>query len=104
MLLNENNLLDSVNELKQKGYSDDFVIEDNFFVSTISGLKIGKDDINVVAGYKFEITENAVDTQNLFVIEAPKHQTKGLLVDLLGMHLFLEQKEDIAELLDIPLV
>ena len=104
MPLNENNLLNAVNELKQKGYTDDFVIENNFFVSTINGLKLGKDDVNVVAGYQFEITENAADTQNLFVIESPKYKTKGLLIDLLGMHLFLEEKEDIAKLLDIPLI
>lgn len=102
MLLNENNLLDAVEELKQNGYADDFVIEDDHFVSTITGLKVGKEDVNVTAGYRFEITENAVDTQNLFVIESPAHKTKGLLVDLLGMHAFSEK--GIAKLLDIPLM
>lgn len=88
MKLNENNLLGAVNELRAKGYEDDFRIQDNYLISTKSGKILNVHDFEIEHGFQFEITENAVDSQFLFTIVERATGNKGLLVDLMGMELF----------------
>ena len=91
MKLKENNLLGAVNELREKGYEDDFKIKDNHIISTKSGKTLNVDDFKVENGFQFEIKENAVDTQYLFTIVEQTTGNKGLLVDLMGIE-FLGDK------------
>lgn len=65
MKLQENNLLGAVNELRTKGYQDDFKIKDNHIYSTKSGKILNVDDFEIENGFQFEIKENAVDSQYL---------------------------------------
>lgn len=102
MPLYEASLIEVVGELYDKGFVDDFRIENNQLVSTVTGTRFNKEDVTVEAGYQFDITENAIDTQNLFVISSEKYPTRGLLVDLLGTYLYMEG-QDITGILNVPM-
>ena len=55
MKLKENNLLGAVNELRTKGYEDDFKIKDNHIISTKSGKILNVHDFEIENGFQFEI-------------------------------------------------
>ncbi len=78
-------LSDAVNELKEKGYEDDFKIKDNHIISTKSGKVLNVQDFETEHGFQFETEENAVDSQYLFTIIERATGNKGLLIDLMGM-------------------
>jgi hypothetical protein len=86
MKITENNLLGAVNELRAKGFNDEFLVEKNTVKSTKTGKVYSEDDFIISHAYRFDITENAVDTQNLYVIETA--DGKGLLIDILGNYLY----------------
>lgn len=88
MKLTENNLLGAVNELRTKGYEDDFIVKDNHIFSTKSGKILNVDDFTIENGFQFEIKENAVDSQYLFTIVEQATGNKGLLIDMMGMEFF----------------
>lgn len=88
MKLKENNLLGAVNELKTKGYEDDYKIKDNHIISTKSGKILNVDDFEIENGFQFEIKENGVDSQYLFTIVEQSTGNKGLLIDLMGLEFF----------------
>lgn len=88
MKLKENNLLGAVNELRAKGYEDDFKINENQIVSTRSGKILRVDDFEIENGFKFKIEESDDDSQYLFTIIEQTTGNKGLLIDLMGMEFF----------------
>ena len=101
MKLNENNLLDAVNELRSKGYDDDYLVNDNTLICTNSNKCLNHNEFEVEDAFQFEITENAVDSQYLFTIKDKQTEKKGLLIDLMGMHYY--DDTIISEKLNIPL-
>jgi hypothetical protein len=88
MKLKENNLSGAVNELRAKGYEDDFKIKENHIISTKSGKILQVQDFEIETGFQFEIEENAVDSQYLFTIIEQATGNKGLLIDLMGTEYF----------------
>lgn len=85
MKLTENNLLGAVNELKAKGFTDDFTVGNKVLQSARTGKSYGEHDFTISNAYRFDISDNITDTQNLYVIETA--DSKGLLVDILAQHL-----------------
>src|SRR5690348_8729105 len=104
MPLNENDLVKVVDELRLKGYSDNFVIKDNLIFSTGLNQGFEEKDVFVEGAYQFDISEEAFDTQNLFAIFIPKYELRGLMIDLLGMYLYMEDKTVSRILRSAPLV
>lgn len=104
MPLYENDLVKVVDELRHKGYSDNFIIKDNLIFST--GLKQGfpEEDVVIEGAYQFDITEEAFDTQNLFAIFIPKYELRGLIIDLLGIYFYMEDQTISRILRNVPLV
>ncbi len=88
MKLNENNLLGAVNELRAKGYSDDYEVKGEQLYCTTSKKHLDMEEFDVEDAFQFEITENAVDSQFLFTIKDKASEDKGLLIDLLGEHYY----------------
>lgn len=104
MILYEDDLVKVVDELRLKGYSDTFVIKDNLIFSTDRNEGFKEKDVIIEGAYQFDISEEAFDSQNLFAILVPKYELRGLLIDLLGMYLYMED-QTISEILKtVPLV
>ena len=82
MALNETDLIKVVDELRLKGYSDNFVIKDNLIFSTSMNRGFEEGDVIIEGAYQFDISEEAFDTQNLFAVHIPKYELRGLIIDL----------------------
>ncbi|MGN6212542.1 hypothetical protein [Parafilimonas sp.] len=104
MALNENDLVKVVDELRLKGYTDNFIIQDNLVFSTNMNQGFVEDEVIIEGAYQFDISEDAFDTQNLFAVFIPKYQLRGLIIDLLGMYFYMEDQPITKILRDAPLV
>ena len=104
MALYENDLVKVVDELRLKGYSDNFVIKDNLIFSTGMNQGFEEEDVIIEGAYEFDISEEAFDTQNLFAVFIPKYNLRGLIIDLLGMYLYMEDQPISRILRNVPLV
>lgn len=102
MALNENDLVKVVDELRLKGYTDNFIIQDNLVFSTNMNQGFVEDEVIIEGAYQFDISEDAFDTQNLFAVFIPKYQLRGLIIDLLGMYFYLEDQPITKILRDAP--
>lgn len=104
MELYENDLIKVVDELRLKGYADNFVIKDNMMFSTGINQGFEEEDVIIEGAYEFNISEEALDTQNLFAVFIPKYELRGLIIDLLGMYLYMEDQPISHILRNVPLV
>jgi len=102
MALYENDLVKVVEELRLKGYSDDFIIKENLMFSTGLNQGFEEGEVTIEGAYQFEIIEQAISTQNLFAVFIPGHGVRGLLIDLLGMYFYLEDQPISRLLQDVP--
>lgn len=100
----ENDLVKVVDELRLKGYTDTFIIKDNLIFSTGMNRSFGEDEVIIEGAYQFDISENSLDTQNLFAVFIRDYDLKGLLIDLLGMYLYMEDQTITKILKNVPLV
>ncbi len=92
MALNENDLVTVVDELRLKGYVDDFIIKDNLIFSTSMNQGFKEGDIIIEGAYQFDVSEDAFDTQYLFAVFIPEYELRGLIIDLLGMYFYMEDQ------------
>lgn len=88
MKINETNLIDSVEELKRKGFGQSYAIKNNELISLDSGKTIPRNEFEINIACRFDIEENANDSQYLFGIKS--EHGDGVLIDILGNHLFHE--------------
>lgn len=101
MTLTENDLLGVVTKLRNEGYTDTLHFEGGKIYSTEMNNYVAEKNIKVEKGYRFDITENAVDTQLLFIVSHSDKEKKGLIIDLLGTHYY--SNEPISKILQVPM-
>jgi hypothetical protein len=104
MALYENDLVKVVDELRLKGYTDNFGIKDNLIFSARMNQGFEKEDVIIEGAYQFDISEEAFDTQNLFAVFIPKYELRGLIIDLLGTYLYMEDQTISRILREAPLI
>ncbi|WPU96916.1 hypothetical protein SNE25_15450 [Mucilaginibacter sabulilitoris] len=98
MTLNENDLITVIDELRLKGYTDNFIIKDNLIFSNSLNQGFKVEDVIIEGAYQFDVTEDAFDTQYLFAVFVPQYGLRGMIVDLLGMYFYMED-QPITEIL-----
>lgn len=104
MALNENDLIKVVDELRLKGYTETFIIKDNLVYSTNLNRGFKEEEVIIDGAYRFDVTEDAFDTQYLFAVFIPQYRLRGLIIDLLGMYFYMEEQPVTAILRDAHLV
>ncbi|PPK98916.1 hypothetical protein [Parapedobacter indicus] len=104
MALNENDLIHVIDELRLKGYTETFVIKGNLVYSTNLNRGFREEEIIIDGAYRFDVTEDAFDTQYLFAISLPQHRIRGLIIDLLGMYFYMEEQSVTKILRDADIV
>ena len=104
MALNENDLVNVVDELRLKGYADNFIIKDNLVFSENLGKSFREDEVIIEGAYQFDVTEDAFDAQSLFAVFVPQYQLRSLIIDILGMYFYLEEQLVTRLLREAPLV
>ncbi len=104
MALNENDLIHVIDELRLKGYTETFIIKGNLVYSTNLNRGFREEEIIIDGAYRFDVTEDAFDTQYLFAISLPQHRIRGLIIDLLGMYFYMEEQSVTKILRDADIV
>jgi len=72
---------EAINQLRRKGFTTDFNLEENCIVCTSE--KHDPNDLEIVAIYRYEGDSNPSDEAIVYAIES-KSGTKGILVDAYG--------------------
>lgn len=104
MALNENDLINVIDELRLKGYTETFIIRGNLVYSTNLNRGFKEEEVIIDGAYRFDVTEDAFDTQYLFAVSLPQHRIRGLIIDLLGMYFYMEEQSVTEILRDAHLV
>lgn len=103
MALYETDLIKVVDELRLKGYTDNFIIKDNLMFSTGLNRGFPEREVRIEGAFQFDISEEVFDTQNVFAVAIPKYERKGLLIDLLGMYLYMDDQSITGMLRKVPM-
>lgn len=74
-----------LNNLKSKGYTVDFNLDDNCLICHSNSLKIHPEDFVVDKHYRFEGMSDPADEAIVYAISSTKHNIKGTLVDGYGI-------------------
>lgn len=104
MALNENDLIHVIDELRLKGYTETFIIKGNLVYSTNLNRGFREEEIIIDGAYRFDVTEDAFDTQYLFAVSLPQHRIRGVIIDLLGMYFYMEEQSVTKILRDADIV
>jgi hypothetical protein len=79
-------LVDAINGLKAKGYTEDFNIKENYIDCNNGKYQLSPDDFKVDNVFRFEGESDPEDQSVLYAISAEKYNLKGLLVNAYGMY------------------
>ena len=80
-----NTLSEVMNELKDKGYTDDFEIENDLLVGKETDKKYQSDELTIKKTYRFEGDSDPGDMSILYAIETNDGH-KGTYVDAFGLY------------------
>ena len=78
-------LSEVMNHLKDKGYTAEFDLKQNYLECEGSNLKIFPGEFIVDKHYRFEGESNPDDEAIAFAISSPKYNLKGVLVNGYGI-------------------
>jgi hypothetical protein len=104
MTLYESDLVKVVDDLRRKGYVDNFIIKDNLIFSSDLNQGFKENEVTIEGAYRFDISEEAFDTQNLFAIFVPEYKLRGLIIDLLGTYSYLSDQPVSTFLRNVQLI
>lgn len=76
-------LSEAVNGLKQRGYTIDFNVKDNFVICNTTPLSLSPDEFEIAEFYRFEGNSDPADEAVVYAIES-KHGHRGILVNGYG--------------------
>jgi hypothetical protein len=80
-----NSLLEAVNDLKKRGYTQDFSLKENGVCCVDLNIELHPEDFNVEEYYRFEGMSNPSDNSVVYAINSNKG-VKGVLIDAYGMY------------------
>ncbi len=83
---NYESMVDAINDLKSRGYTKDFNLENDGIHCNTQMLRIHPEDFQVDEYYRFEGMTNPSDSSVVYAISSNKHKVKGVLVDAYGMY------------------
>jgi hypothetical protein len=78
-------LSEAVNDLKKRGYSEDFNLQPHCLHCSTSNVQYHPEDFNVDEFHRFEGMSNPDDNSIVFAISS-RDGVKGTLVDAYGMY------------------
>lgn len=78
-------LVDAINDLKVRGYNNDFNLHPEWIECPPLNLKLGPEEFHVDEFYRFEGMNNPDDSSILFAISSNRG-VKGILLDAYGVY------------------
>ena len=79
-------LSQTLNDLKAKGYTEDFNLKGDCIDCRSGQLKISPSDFQVDEHFRFEGASDPSDSAIVYAISSEKHQLKGMLVNAYGVY------------------
>lgn len=79
-------LSETINELRQQGYTEDFNLQQNCLECRDGQFKIFTDDFVIDKYFRFEGDSNPSDAAILYAISSDRHNLKGVLVNAYGIY------------------
>lgn len=83
---NYGTLSETINALRQEGYTEDFNLGFNCLECRNRNLKVDPDDFKIDRYFRFEGESNPSDASILYAISSERHGVKGLLVNAYGIY------------------
>lgn len=94
----EPTLSQTLNDLKAKGYTEDFNLKADCIDCRSGQLKISPSDFQVDEHFRFEGASDPADAAIVYAISSEKHKLKGVLVNAYGVYADPLTDEMIAKL------
>ncbi|MFF5383274.1 phosphoribosylpyrophosphate synthetase [Pedobacter suwonensis] len=82
---NYDNLIEAIDDLRKRGYTEDFEIKSGTLGCTSSDLQLHPEHFNVDEFYRFEGETNPDDSSVVYAIASDTGE-KGILVDAYGAY------------------
>ena len=79
-------LTETMNELREEGYVEDFNLQQNCLECRNGQFKVFTDEFKVDKFFRFEGDSNPSDAAILYAISSDVHQLKGVLVNAYGIY------------------
>jgi hypothetical protein len=79
-------LSETMNELRKKGYTEDFNLQQNCLECRNGQFKVFADEFKVDEYFRFEGASNPSDSAILYAISSDSKNLKGLLVNAYGIY------------------
>ncbi|HMQ06231.1 MAG TPA: phosphoribosylpyrophosphate synthetase [Saprospiraceae bacterium] len=79
-------MVDALNDLMQRGYTEDFNLLKNGLDWISQNLRIHPEEFKVDEFYRFEGMTNPSDSSIVYAISSEKYKVKGVLVDAYGLY------------------
>jgi len=96
---NYNSLLEALDGLKARGYTEDFNLKQNCLVCGAGKYQLLHDEFHVDQVYRFESNSSDPDEESvLYAISSDKHELKGTLLSSFGIYADPIAEEILAKL------
>lgn len=79
-------LLDALNDLISRGYTEDFNVDEDMMQDREKDIKMAVDEFEIDEFYRFEGESNPSDMSILYAISSEKFNLKGTLVSAFGTY------------------
>ncbi len=79
-------LLDALNDLISRGYTEDFNVDEDMMQDREKDIKMTADEFEIDEFYRFEGESNPSDMSILYAISSEKYSLKGTLVSAFGTY------------------
>ncbi|WP_419800752.1 phosphoribosylpyrophosphate synthetase [Mucilaginibacter sp.] len=79
-------LLDALNDLISRGYTEDFNVDEDMMQDREKNIKMTVDEFEIDEFYRFEGESNPADMSILYGISSEKYNLKGTLVSAYGTY------------------
>ena len=85
-MTSNDNLLETVNNLKEQGYTEDFNLQQQCIECRDGSYRIFHDEFEIDQYFRFDNASDPADQSIVYAISSPKYGLKGVLVNSYGIY------------------
>jgi hypothetical protein len=93
------NLVDAVNDLKQRGFTTDFSLAFDTLQCKQTGIQLSPAEFEIVEHHRFEANTDPDDSSVLYAIQSKDGTKKGILISAYGIYADAASEEMIQKLI-----
>jgi hypothetical protein len=93
------NLVEAVNDLKQRGFTTDFSLAFDTLQCKLTGIQLSPAEFEIVEHHRFEANTDPDDSSVLYAIQSKDGTQKGILISAYGVYADAASEEMIQKLI-----